>query len=211
MKEWVHNIERIVDKLIPLLLIILLLIIVLEFAYHEKAQKYYLHIEIIDYFIIFVFLIDLAFKYNRIKNMKIFLKESWIEIIAVFPFFLVFRLFEGLLGLLGISETTAQAQKIAHVGVEIEKEIGSRLKEGARIAEETAKISRAERLSRFIRPIARSIRFFKLKDKHIRKEAKEELKEGEEFVKAAIFYEKPGISHHHLYKKNSFINKKKAR
>ncbi len=46
MKKWVHNIELIVDKLIPFLLIILTAIIVLELTAHELAEKYHTYIDI---------------------------------------------------------------------------------------------------------------------------------------------------------------------
>ncbi len=195
MKEWIHKLELIVDKLIPLLLILLLIILTLEFVYHEYAEKYRLYLEIADYFIILVFVVDLGFKYNRIRNMKKFIRESWLDIIAVFPFFLVFRLFEVIFG---ISETTAQIQKVIHIGVNVEKEIGEGAKEASIIAEEASKASRAERFTRFLRPLSRSVRFLKFVNKDVRKEAGKRIAEAESTLKAAIFYEKPGISHHHL-------------
>ena len=200
MKKWCHKLEKIVDRIIPLLLVILLIIIILEFTLHKITEKYHLFIQIFDYFLITVFLIDLIFKYNRIRNIPRFLKESWLDIIAIFPFFILFRFFEGLIGILGISETTAQAQKILHIGVGVEKEIEVTLKEGSRIAEET---SRAEKLTKYLIPITRSIRLLLFKDKDVRKD----IKKDEKIIKGTVFYEKPQMIKQHLLIKTN-INKK---
>ena len=88
-KSVFNKIEHYVDKSIPYLLGLLLIMIILELVYKTEAEKYSLYIDIIDYFIIFVFVIDLAFKYNRTRNVKKFLKTYWIEIIAILPFYLV--------------------------------------------------------------------------------------------------------------------------
>lgn len=199
MKKWLHRIEFLVDKLIPFLLLILLLIITGELAFHKFVLRYYIIIQILDWFIIFVFVIDLIFKYNRIGDLPKFLKASWLEILAVFPFFLVFRFFEGFLSLFGIGETVTRTQQVVHVIEGGEKEITTIIKESGR----------AERFARFLRPLARSIRFFKLINPKTRRETRKDLikagreveyfvKEAEEIpghVKAAVFYEKPGISH----------------
>ncbi|MEM5805843.1 MAG: hypothetical protein QXM85_01445, partial [Candidatus Aenigmatarchaeota archaeon] len=55
---------------------------------------YYYIVDIIDLVIIFIFVLDLGFKYRHAKNIPDFLRRYWIYIIAVFPFFLVFRLIE---------------------------------------------------------------------------------------------------------------------
>ncbi len=141
------------------------------------------------------FVIDLGFKYHRIRNIPQFIKECWLDIIAIFPFFIVFRFFEGLLGILGISEATAQAQKVLHVGVGVEKELAATVKEGSRVAEE---LSRAEKLTKYLRAGARSLRLLKLKDKKVRRGVEKELTSGEEIILGTVFYEKPGIMKKHL-------------
>ena len=112
MKKWLHKLEVFVDKLIPLLLLVLILIVVGEFIFHEFMVENMLYVEIIDGFIIFVFILDLIFKYKRSKNLPNFIRASWLEIIAIFPFFLVFRLFEGIFGLFTVSETITKTQQI---------------------------------------------------------------------------------------------------
>jgi c-di-AMP phosphodiesterase-like protein len=171
MKKWYHEFERLVDKLIPFLLIILLNIIIMELFFHEAALEYHLMILIADSFIITVFVADLIFKYLSVRDIPLFIKKYWIDILAVFPFFLVFRIFEaaGLLG--GGADTVAATQKILHEGVEVEKEGVKIVKEGAQIekevargmqeAERLAKATRAQRITRFIRPLSRAPRLAK--------------------------------------------------
>ena len=231
MKPWLHKIEVFVDKIIPLLLVILLAIIIGEFGYHEFMEEHRLIVEIIDGFIIFIFVLDLIFKYIRIRNIPKFLRASWIDILAVFPFFLFFRLFGGLFGLFEVGETLTRAQKVVHVGVEIEKEIGAVVKEGEIIAKEA---SRAERLTKMVRPIARSFRLFKFGNPKVQRETEKNVQivgkttqivikqteKGAEalvkdisktiketgkvprYVKAAIFYEKPKIMKYVVEKLN---------
>lgn len=195
MKKWLHKLEVIVDKSIPYLLLLLLVLILLEIFFKETAEHYALQIDIADYFIIFAFVIDLTFKYMRVKNIKKFIRHFWLDILAVFPFFLVFRVFEAIAGLVSttISEGVASFQAILHESIEaerggvklVEKEGARALRvveeEGAKIAaraERLGKVSRSSRFARFLRPILRFPRF----------------------LKAVPFYEKP-TGHHHVRKK----------
>ncbi|MBU0461570.1 MAG: hypothetical protein KJ574_03205 [Nanoarchaeota archaeon] len=93
MKRWMHRIEVWVDKLIPYMLIVLLIIIVLEIFFKEIAEHYHIYIAIADGAVITVFVLDLIFKYIRIRNIPKFLKTCWLDILAVFPFFIFFRVF----------------------------------------------------------------------------------------------------------------------
>jgi hypothetical protein len=185
MKKWYYTFEHLVDKLIPYLLIILLNIIIMELFFHEAAEKYHLLIVVADSFIITVFVADLIFKYLGVRDIPTFLKRYWIDILAVFPFFLLFRVFETL-GLISESaETISATQKILHEGVEVEKEGAKLVKEGAEIEKEVArgiqeaermtKATRAQRITRFIRPLSRAPRF----------------------AKAMHFYEMPRRRHEH--------------
>ena len=204
MKKWIHFVEVFVDKIIPLLLLVLLGILVIEIFFHELSLKYHFYIEIADYFIILGFILDLIFKYLRIKNIPKFLKSSWLEIIAIFPFFLVFRLFESAaLFFSGAGETASSAQKAVHIGIGVEKEVVEVIREGSKITEEVSKVSRAERFTKFLRPIARSIRLLKFVDKKTRKDVEKNIAKGEKIIKGTIFYERPKISHNLRFKKQS--------
>ena len=154
MNKWLKKIEEIVDWLIPWMLLLLLAIIVVEIFFEHTAEIYHTQILIADYVVITVFVIDLAYKYNKARKIPLFLKKYWLDIIAVFPIFLILRLFQELGLILEIGQRT---QQILHEGLEIEKE-------GARIVREIeagAKTARASRFARFLRPIARLPRFAK--------------------------------------------------
>ncbi len=159
MKKWFHKIEVLVDKSIPYMLVLLLGIIVVDLGFHEFAEHYHNYILFGDGLVIFIFVLDLIFKYNRIREIKNFLRSCWLDIIAVFPFFLFFRLFEEFAGWfkLSMGEGFSTAQSILHEGVELEKE-GAKLLEGV---EKGAKTGRTTRFARFIRPVFRAPRFAK--------------------------------------------------
>lgn len=177
MKKWLHKIEVAVDRLIPFMLVLLLAVIVLELGFSRFVDEHRLgiYLEIADYTVIAVFVLDLGFKYVRIKPFAKFLKKSWLDILAVFPFFLVFRLAEGIIGAVStaFSETAKVMQSIFHESVEAETvvtEVEKIVKEGEKIG----KASRSARFTRFLRPILRLPRF----------------------LKAVPFYEKPTGKHH---------------
>ena len=170
MDLWLHKIELIVDRIIPYIIIVLLFLIIGELFFNEQVQPYIKWINLTDNFVVGIFVIDLIFKYIRIRNIPNFFRKCWIDIIAVFPFFLLFRLFEELGIVLGLGERMGSAQLILHEGVEIEKEAGEIIKE----SEKVTKISRAGIITRFIRPVARSPRL----------------------LKTLAYYEKPTGKHH---------------
>lgn len=191
MKRGFKLIEWFVDQAIPYLLIVLLILIILEVFYHETAVKYHEVIEIADYAIITFFVADLGFKLYRVRNVPRFLKKYWLEIIAVFPFFLVFRLLERFAGLYFAAQDLVLPQKILHEGVEAEK-----------LAKE-ARLARESRLVKLIRPIARSSRLLKFADKKTEKNFEKTIEKHERIIEkgtgivnkrlkmALHFYSKP--------------------
>jgi len=196
MKRWLHKVEVIVDKLIVPVLLLLIVIIVLDLGFPQISQHYHIYMLIGDYFVIGIFVLDLIFKYIRVKNIHDFIKNYWIDILAVFPFFLFFRVFEGIAGLVskGVGEGAQTVQSLLHTSLEVEKEgvkvaefvsketpkiFETSAREAARIAREAekfAKVSRSTRFARFIWPITRLSRFLKI----------------------IPFYEKP-TGHHHIH------------
>ena len=172
MKAWMHKIELVVDKIIPYSLILLLSIIIGEIFFGHEIEPYHAFVSVIDGVIIFIFILDLIFKYIRIKKFPKFFKKYWLEIIAVFPVFLVLRIIEEFVTIANLGGTI---QASIHEALEIEK--GGKLL--VREIEGTGKeVSRLRYFSRFIRPIARSPRF----------------------LKSFSFYEKP-TGRHHPYEK----------
>jgi hypothetical protein len=177
MKPWLHKVESFVDRAIPYTLIVLTAIIITEIFFKEFAEHYALYLEILDYTIIAFFVVDLIFKYLRIRKFKQFIKECWLDIIAVFPFVLFFRIFESLSLFVRIPAEFREGQSIMHTILEGKKEFAeffgrsSKLIEDAKLAGE---ISRTEKIIKAVRPLSRSPRL----------------------VKALPFYEKPTGKHH---------------
>jgi len=144
MKKWISKIEVIVDRAIPYALIILLFVIIGEVFYAEKLHAYQIFVSIIDGIILTIFFVDLVFKYMRTKNIPDFLKKYWLEIIAVFPAFLVVRVIEEFVIIVNLEETFILSQE----ALEVEARAGS-------------KASRLHYFARFVRPLSRLPRFLK--------------------------------------------------
>jgi len=177
MKKWKHTIELIVDRLIPYLVILLAVVIIIELFFEEFAEANYTLLNIVDYVIIAFFAVDLYFKYIRIRNIKSFFRTCWLDILAIFPFVLIFRVVEEVLLYFRISREVRQIQSGLHLATGIEKEAPAILKEGAKIIQEverTGKISRTRLFLRVLKPLQRSPRL----------------------LKAVPFYEKPTGKHH---------------
>jgi len=160
-----HKIELLVDKIIPYTLLLLLVIIILEIFYEEQIQPYTSLVEIADFFIISVFIVDLYFKFIRAKSIPSFLKSSWIEIIAVFPVFLVIRIFELFATISRIDIISQSTHGILEAGARWTKVIQE--------VERTGETTRFSIAHKFVRPLARIPRF----------------------AKAFVFFEKPTIHH----------------
>ena len=166
MKKWLKSLEIFVDRVIPYLVLILLAIIIIDLFYHNIAKEYQFQIGLIDGFIILVFILDLIYKYNKVRNIPNFLKKYWLEILAVFPFYLVFRLLETTIGFLELSGIIKQGQNIFHSGVEVEKEVALIGKE----ASEFEKIgTKAEGISRFFPNIGRTFRAITSEEMELKK------------------------------------------
>ena len=188
MKEWLRKIEFFVDRFIPCLLVLLIIVIVIDFFYHEIAEKYKFEIGLIDGFIVVVFVLDLFFKFRRSVSIPNFLKRYWLEILAVFPFYLIFRVIETTVGFLEVSGLIKQGQNILHSSVEVEKEFALIVRE----AEEIEKVgARTRAFSKTLRVISRAPRL----------------------VAAASFYEDPKVINNQkkLFKKISSKTKKEIK
>jgi hypothetical protein len=187
MRDIWHKVELFIDWIIPYSLVVLFVLIIAELAFSEHVEPYLLFINVADYMIIAIFVADLVFKYIKVRKIPQFLKKYWLDIIAVFPFFLVFRIFEGVVLTMGTSQLIKEPQIIFHGGLELLEKEGSRI---VKAAEKAGKISRTRLLFRFIRPLQRFPRF----------------------VKIVPYFEKPTKEHHRvirtLHKLNPRRNKK---
>lgn len=182
MHPALKKIEHLTDRVIPYLLVLLGVILTLEFGFKAKAEEYYTYIVVADIIIISFFSIDLIFKYNRVREFKPFIKKYWIDIIAVFPFFLLFRVVEEVLLFFRISEEVSAGQKFLHLGVEAEKIVEeekalselSALQKESRIFKEIeagTQLSRTRMFARFFR-LPRFIKVFPFYEKPIKHDIK---------------------------------------
>ena len=144
MKRWLHKIEVLADRLIPYSLVLLLFIIIGEVFFTQEIEHFSIYISFLDGMIITIFIVDLGFKYVRTKNIPKFFKKYWIEIIAIFPAFVVVRIIEEIVVFANLEQTLVLSQE----ALEVEARAGTRA-------------SRLHYFSRFVKPLARLPRFLK--------------------------------------------------
>ncbi|MAG46972.1 hypothetical protein CL617_00060 [archaeon] len=190
MNEKLHKIEVIVDKSIPYVVLLLLYIIITDFFFQDFYHKHEIFFIIGDYFVLGIFVADLIFKFNRVRKFNIFLKKYWLDIIAVFPFFLLFRVFEEVFTFFRLGRELTEGQKIVHSGLEIEKlakegRLLSELEQGSKVFSEGERLVRSEKLVRVVRPITRAPRILKAIPFY-EKPIKKEFKKGKHLLEEEI-------------------------
>jgi len=155
-----HGFEHFTDKIIPYLLIALAILLILENPFWTLVhlEEYEPGITIFDYTIVTFFVVDLIFKWFKVRRVGTFLKMYWLDIIAVFPFFFFFRLYLRLGTLLRIGEGISEAQKVAHEAVLI-REV-SLIRE-VELAKETRLLKETRPLIRLLRVVQRFLRVLK--------------------------------------------------
>lgn len=151
MHPVLKKIERITDTLIVPALLAIFIIVILELFFTDTAHHYHSLISTADTVVISIFVIDVLFKFRRASTWEGFLRNHWLEVIAVMPFFVVFRLVEGIFIAVDIVDL---GQHTAH------------LAEGARSSRfagffKTSELGRSTRFGQFMRAISRSPRFAK--------------------------------------------------
>ncbi len=99
--------EQTIDNIVPYALIVLFIVILVEFLYPAYLASYSIYLSIIDWGIIILFIVDLTFKFNRIRNIPLFMRRHYLDIIATIPFFIVFRFFEGAAGIMRLASRGA--------------------------------------------------------------------------------------------------------
>lgn len=157
-KELYYKTELLVDRSIPYLVIFLLCLIISEFFFRKQTEPYSFYINLVDYFIVGVFCLDLIFKYLKVRKIPEFLKHHWIDILAVFPFFLIFRLFEEMYLISNLPALLTQPPTLLHESLVLEKE-GIRL---LRVTERLGQLSRTRIIVSLIRPLQRLPRLLKI-------------------------------------------------
>lgn len=94
MRKRASKLEIFVDSLIPIAIFLIIAVTIAEVLFPKFIKPYYWAIDVIDLVVIWIFLMDLGFKFRHSKSIPDFLKHYWVYIIAIFPFFLIFRLVE---------------------------------------------------------------------------------------------------------------------
>ena len=152
MNKLFEGVEHQIDKAVPYVIIALTVLLILEFAIDLSAYEFW--VSFADSFIIAFFILELAFKWNRTRNVIKFLKLHWLEVLAVFPFYLIFRAYVEVLEILRLEE----AQKLAHEAILFRE---ARLAREAELFAREAKLAEVTRTgSRVVRGIQRGIRLF---------------------------------------------------
>lgn len=139
-----EEIEHYVDVAIPFMLVLLAVLIVLEFT--NVVESYHGFLIWLDYFIVSFFIIDLAFKWYRVHDTLKFIKLYWIDMLAVFPFYTLYRLYSYTAEVVLAAE---QSQKFFHEAVLLKE---------TRVIQEAERASRIIKEGRFIRVFARALR-----------------------------------------------------
>ena len=154
MHLWLHRLEKLIDSMIAPLLIGLLVVIAGELFLGEHFEAYSTYADYFDILIISIFFIDLSFKFYRVRKIPKFIRKYWMEIIAVIPFFLIFRFTE----FFGFQELLERGQTVAHEAPEAQK-----LEKGTvNIIREAGRAGRTAKLIRTFRIVSRFPRFLKV-------------------------------------------------
>ncbi len=146
MKKWMHKAEKLIDDFIPPLLLVFLLFLAAEVFLAQEIVPIRGVIDLFDTGFIILLAADLYFKYQRIRNVPRFLKKYWLQIIAVLPFFLAFRVLEYL----ELSEFASRGSVFVNETRFIARGPALIIRE----AQEVGGLSRTARLLQF-RPLAR--------------------------------------------------------
>lgn len=149
-------IEHFVDKTIPFVVILLAILIIIDlFADIHSFEPW---VTYADWLIVAFFVADLIFKWRHVKKLTKFIRLYWLDILAVFPFYLLFRTYFALAELLSVGERVKEAQSIAHEALLIRE--AKLLRETELITKETEFASKEAKLvPRMIRFVQRLLRF----------------------------------------------------
>ena len=152
LKEYLETIEYYNAKLIPVALIVLAIIIVLELFVHIENPVLETTLQVADGLVIAIFMLDLLFMGMKVKSARFFFHHYWLDILAVFPFGLLFKTIEQAYHGLAIVERAAVGVERATIGQAITHET-------LEIRKEARFFLRSERLAKGVRIAARGLRF----------------------------------------------------
>ena len=155
-KSWVNlknrkfktDLEKFVNKAIPYVLVVLAGLIILDNPFWSLVdlENYEPYVSILDYIVVAFFVVDLYFKWEKTRNVGKFVRLYWIELLAVFPIYLVSRAF---ILTSELFRTGEEVQKILHETVLIRE---------ASLLEEGKILTRVDRLAVEARPLLKGFR-----------------------------------------------------
>jgi len=96
MRGFWKQVEQFFDRMIVPALLMILIIVVADIFFTDVKYSYEQYFFYADLFVIGTFVGDLSFKFKRAASWKGFLRNEWLEIIAIVPFFWIFRLVESI-------------------------------------------------------------------------------------------------------------------
>ncbi len=165
MKKFWEKVEHYNRKLILFALIILLVIIFVELSGKVEDPVTRLVFQIMDYIVVVIFAIDLVFLAIKAKTVSFFFKNYWLDLLAVFPFGLLFELVSRFYRGAVLAEELVIGQKVVHETIEGEKEV-----RGITYMAKEGRLARGVRIfTRSLRAVAKSRLFTRFERK--RKEA----------------------------------------
>ena len=147
LPKWLEVIEHINASLIPPAVLALGVIIIVELFFELHSHFWEEVIHVADIVIISIFVIDLCFIFYHVRNWKIFFRDFWLDILAVFPFIFMFRAagtFVRFFRILRFGETAIVGQTILHEGLEVRKAASA--------------AARSQKFAKYVRMGSRSVR-----------------------------------------------------
>ena len=162
-KGFLGKLERFIDKSIPFALLAITIILILENPLWilVHLENYEPWIGIIDGIIVLFFLIDLIFKWFTVRHWKKFVKLYWIDILAIFPFYLMTRAWISMTSLIRLGEEVGEGQKFLHEFLLLRE---TELVKEARLMKETELFKEMKPFVRALRSVQRFLRFIAGRD-----------------------------------------------
>ena len=155
-RPYSEALEYFTNEIIPYLIILLAVVLILGFI--VDLEHYEPWVTYFDYVVVFFFAADLVFKWFKVPYLKKFVKLYWLDILVVFPFYLIARVYIRIVAVIEAGKEISEMQKFAHEAVFIKE---TELLKEEKIAKEAKLLSESKPVLRIARVIQRFIRLLK--------------------------------------------------
>lgn len=162
LQRAVYEFEHFTDDIIPVLVVLLAIVLILENPFWTLVhlEDYAPWPTVFDTTVVFFFVVDLVFKWFKTRNIRRFFKLYWLDIVAVFPFYLGFRVYAQFAGIFRLGEEISEtSQKLAHEAVLLRE--ARMFREAEEVAKEARVAHEAGVVGRSIRAVQRILRVLK--------------------------------------------------